>query len=124
MNETLTADCVFCDITAGRGPANFIDQWPDAMAFTPLEGGVTPGHTLVVPRTHVANAIVDPVVTGFSVIRAATLAGQMISNGRMPGANLITSIGQVATQSILHLHWHVVPRHHGDGLPLPWTVPG
>lgn len=98
-----------------------IDSWPDAMAFTPSHGGVAPGHTLVVPRAHVANAIVDPVVTGIAVIRAATLAGQMIAAAQMPGANLITSVGKAATQSVFHLHWHIVPRQEGDGLCLPWT---
>jgi histidine triad (HIT) family protein len=106
---TSASHCPFCDIATGCGPAHVIDTWPDAMAFTPTNGGVTPGHTLVVPRAHVANAIVDPVVTGVSVIRAATLASQMIRTEQLPGANLITSIGQAATQSVFHLHWHIVP---------------
>ena len=38
-----------------------------------------------------------------------------------PAANLITSKGREATQSVFHLHVHVVPRAAGDGLPLPWT---
>jgi histidine triad (HIT) family protein len=86
-----TSNCPFCDIVTGRGPARVIDSWPDAIAFAPIQGGVTPGHALVVPRAHVADAIVDPVVTGISVIRAAALAAQMIKDEEMPGANLITS---------------------------------
>ena len=40
----------------------------------------------------------------------------------MPGeSNLITSIGPAATQTVPHLHLHLVPRRPGDGLPLPWT---
>jgi histidine triad (HIT) family protein len=38
-----------------------------------------------------------------------------------PAANLITSKGAAATQTVYHLHVHVVPRQGGDGLPLPWT---
>ena len=38
-----------------------------------------------------------------------------------PSANLITSIGAAATQTVFHLHVHVVPRHEGDGLLLPWS---
>jgi histidine triad (HIT) family protein len=35
--------------------------------------------------------------------------------------NLSTSKGEAATQSVFHLHVHVVPRQEGDRLPLPWT---
>ena len=35
--------------------------------------------------------------------------------------NLITSVGAAATQTVKHLHIHIVPRHEGDGLHLPWT---
>jgi histidine triad (HIT) family protein len=56
-----------------------------------------------------------------TMARTAQLAGRMIAGGEMPGANIITSIGRVATQSVFHLHVHIVPRHEGDGLCLPWT---
>ncbi|MEU3978362.1 HIT family protein [Streptomyces bacillaris] len=39
----------------------------------------------------------------------------------LPAANLITSKGAEATQSVYHLHVHIVPRRDGDNLPLPWT---
>lgn len=38
-----------------------------------------------------------------------------------PDANIITSKGSLATQTVFHLHVHLVPRAAGDGLPLPWT---
>lgn len=47
--------------------------------------------------------------------RAAELMAEL------PAANLITSKGDAATQSVLHLHVHVVPRQADDDLPLPWT---
>jgi histidine triad (HIT) family protein len=40
-----------------------------------------------------------------------------------PAANLITSKGSAATQTVFHLHVHLVPRQVDDGLPLPWTPP-
>lgn len=39
----------------------------------------------------------------------------------VPAANIITSRGSAATQTVYHLHLHVVPRREGDGLGLPWT---
>lgn len=104
--------CVFCDIVAGGAPANVVEQWPDAIAIVPLNP-VTPGHVLIVPKAHVPDALSSPLVAGFTMARAAEYA-----NGP---CNIITSVGEVATQSVFHLHIHVVPRRPGDGLALPWT---
>ncbi|GGX40535.1 HIT family protein [Streptomyces noursei] len=108
--------CVFCDIAAGKAPATIIREWPDALAFRPRSGGVNDGHTLVIPRTHVADAIEDPDVTADAVRRAAQYAAEAGAD-----LNLITSVGPHATQTVFHLHWHIVPRAKADGLPLPWT---
>lgn len=107
--------CVFCEIVAGRLPADVEEEWLDAIAIRPRSGGVTEGHVLVLPRVHVQDAGVDPVVTGAVMARAAELMAAH------PAANLITSRGAAATQTVHHLHVHVVPRADGDDLPLPWT---
>ncbi|WP_329564360.1 HIT domain-containing protein (plasmid) [Streptomyces uncialis] len=107
--------CVFCAIAAGQAPALIVRQWPDALAIRPRSGGVNDGHVFVLPRVHVQDAGTDPDVTAAVMRRAAELMAGL------PAANLITSKGDAATQSVLHLHVHVVPREDGDGLPLPWT---
>lgn len=104
--------CVFCAIVAGQAPATVVAEWPDALAIVPHRP-VVPGHVLVIPRTHVRDFADDPEVTAATMRRAAELA-------RGP-ANLITSAGEEATQTVFHLHVHIVPRADGDGLPLPWT---
>jgi histidine triad (HIT) family protein len=106
--------CVFCSIAAGTAPATVVREWPDALAIVPL-GPVTVGHVLVIPRQHVANVGEDPAVSAATMARAAELAAEL------PAANVITSKGSEATQTIWHLHLHVVPRRADDGLPLPWT---
>ncbi|MFI0470930.1 HIT family protein [Saccharopolyspora sp. 5N102] len=106
--------CVFCAIAAGREPATIVREWADVIAIRPL-GEVTDGHVLVIPRTHVADAGVDPAVSARTMACAAELMAQW------PAANIITSRGADATQTVFHLHIHVVPRAAGDGLPLPWT---
>jgi histidine triad (HIT) family protein len=104
--------CVFCAIVAGDSPAEVVRQWPGAIAIVPLKP-VTKGHVIVLPKVHVATAIADPVLTGYVMTCAATLAPHP--------SNIITSIGSEATQTIMHLHIHVVPRAPGDGLNLPWS---
>lgn len=106
--------CVFCAIVAGTAPATVVREWPGVIAIRP-RGGVHPGHVLVIPRVHVADAGVDPVVSGLTMAAAAELMAEL------PAANIITSRGAAATQTVFHLHIHVVPRAIGDGLPLPWT---
>ncbi|MFE7415048.1 HIT family protein [Streptomyces laurentii] len=107
--------CVFCAIVNGRAPATIVREWPDVIAIRPRSGGVNERHVLVLPRVHVPDAGTDPSVTASVAHRAAELMAEH------PSANLITSKGDPATQTVYHLHVHVVPRADGDGLPLPWT---
>lgn len=108
-------DCPFCAITAGTAPANIVRAWHDALAIRPRGGGVNDSHVLVIPMVHVADAGEDPAVTAAVMARAAELMAER------PAANIITSKGRDATQSVFHLHVHVITRTAGDGLPLPWT---
>ena len=105
-------DCIFCDIAKGQAPAQWVNSWPDAIAIVPL-GPVVAGHTLVIPRRHVADAASDPETTAATMRRAAEIAPWP--------SNIITSIGAPATQTVFHLHVHIVPRAEGDGLALPWS---
>jgi histidine triad (HIT) family protein len=106
--------CPFCEIVAGRAPATVVREWDDVLAIVPL-GPVVDGHVLVIPREHVTDFADDPVVSATTTYRAAELAAE--SSQPM---NLITSRGKAATQSVFHLHLHLVPRAEGDGLALPW----
>jgi histidine triad (HIT) family protein len=109
--------CPFCvRIAAGevehRWP--FGTSIPLVVAFTPLDP-VTPGHTLVVPVQHVEDVAADPWWSAMTM-RAAAEVAEWVGD-----CNVITSRGVAATQSVRHLHLHVVPRRAGDGLALPWT---
>ena len=109
--------CVFCGIVAGTEPATMVDHWHDAVAFVPLNPVVS-GHTLIVPREHVPDAVDSPAVTGMVMVRAAEFAR------KYEASNILTSVGAAATQSVFHLHVHVVPRRLGDQLMLPWGTTG
>jgi histidine triad (HIT) family protein len=105
--------CVFCDrIQAGEYD---VEPRRGCYVFPPLNP-VTPGHLLVVPGEHVRDAAAAP-ATAAAVMHQAALIVQRAGGN----ANIITSIGPAATQTVMHLHVHVVPRREGDGLALPWT---
>jgi len=108
----LPPSCTFCAIIDGRAPATVVRRWRDAIAFVPLSP-VTEGHVLIVPKHHVVDATEEPQVTADVMRAAAEYADRP--------CNIITSAGPEATQTVFHLHVHVVPRREGDGLPLPWT---
>jgi len=110
----MAAVCVFCAIVAGLAPADIVREWDDVIAIRPLNP-VTPGHVLVIPHTHVADVGERPLISARTMACAAELAAAL------PAANVITSKGSAATQTVAHLHLHVVPRTTGDALPLPWT---
>ncbi|MFD6186767.1 HIT family protein [Rhodococcus sp. NPDC059969] len=112
----MPTDCVFCDIASGRAPATIVRRWPQVFAIVPLDP-VTPGHLLVLPYEHVPDAGADPLVSALTMAAASELVAEL------PSANILTSKGRPATQSVDHVHFHVVPRRSGDGLALPWAPP-
>ena len=116
----MSSVCVFCAIAAGEAPAEFVEDIGadyanevGAMIFRPL-GPQVPGHVLVVPRQHVANATEDLTIT------AATMAAAAEYASLVGPCNIITSVGAEATQSVFHLHVHVLPRGASDGLRPSW----
>ena len=114
--------CPFCDIAEDilhgrRLPLSRWDRYDasGAYAITPLNP-VTDGHVLIIPFEHVASALVRPRLTGFVMDCAAEYAAEYANE-----CNIITSAGKSATQTVRHLHVHIVPRREGDGLLLPWS---
>lgn len=110
------SDCVFCGIVAGSEPVQIVREWPDAVAFVPLNP-VIDGHVLVIPRIHVEDALESPIITVLTVSRTIEL---ILDSTHYDACNILTSVGTAATQSIFHLHIHCIPRYHGDQLMLPW----
>ncbi|MFG2094104.1 HIT domain-containing protein [Streptomyces sp. NPDC048612] len=110
--------CAFCRMAAGTEPTPLVRDWPEAFAIEPRRP-VTPGHLLVIPRRHVRDATTDPAVTAAVMQRAAELGAELAGD-----LNLITAVGRAATQTVFHAHVHLIPRHHDDGLPLPWAPQG
>jgi histidine triad (HIT) family protein len=106
--------CVFCGYS---GPSPILRDTGDTIIFEPLNP-VTAGHVIVVPTAHVDHFTASPALTARVMRRAAEYAEDA------GDCNIITSKGPSATQTVEHLHVHVVPRFDGDGLALPWAPAG
>lgn len=72
---------------------------------------------LIVPKRHVEDFADDPEVTAYVMRYAA----RFVESEGIGHCNLISSRGVDATQSVFHLHVHIVPRWKNDGLMLPWS---
>ncbi len=107
-------DCLFCRIAAGEVAARFVLEDETCVAFLDHRP-VFPGHTLLLPRAHVEtlldlpDALVAPLFTNARRLARAMETG-LGADGSFVGANNRVS------QSVPHVHVHVVPRRRKDGL--------
>ncbi len=113
------ANCVFCDILAGRLPASVVYQDELCTAFMDIQP-VNPGHVLVVPARHATYLADLDAETGAQMFRVAQRLAQALreSGVRCEGVNLFLADGEAAMQEIFHVHLHVFPRYRGDGFGL------
>ncbi len=119
------SNCVFCDIVSGQAPASIVYENEVALAFMDIYP-VHPGHTLVVPRTHVVNLASCPTeLVGELFQLSARIAPAIATATDAAGFNVWTANGKAAGQEVFHLHLHILPRYHDDtfGLRFPKGYP-
>jgi histidine triad (HIT) family protein len=115
--------CDFCEIVNGTVPAVVVGETSGALAVLPLHPA-TKGHTLVIPKIHLNDFLEVDDATAGELARTVTSAGRALSKALRPdGMNVITSAGAAATQTVPHLHIHVVPRWHDDAIGPIWPSP-
>jgi histidine triad (HIT) family protein len=107
-------DCVFCSIAAGEIEADVVLETDDVVAFLDKRP-VFKGHVLLVPREHIVTLpelpteLRDPFLAAAQQIAAAVVAA-------FGAQGSFVAMNNVVSQSVPHLHLHVVPRTKGDGL--------
>ncbi|AQP46107.1 HIT family protein [Tessaracoccus flavus] len=113
--------CPFCEIVLRDDPdAREVYRDEYVVAFFPTEPAVL-GHTMVVPRKHVADIWkLDEETAGHLARATVRLAGAIREALHPEGLNVIQSNGEAATQTVFHLHVHLVPRWDGDAMGPIW----
>ena len=108
------ADCLFCGIVAGTVPAFKVVDSPDGVGFLDIRP-VFKGHVLIAPRTHVVTLPDLPVadLPGYFGLVQRIAAAVPVALGAQ---GTFVAINNIVSQSVPHLHTHVVPRTKGDGL--------
>jgi histidine triad (HIT) family protein len=106
--------CVFCSVVAGEVPAFKVADEPDGVGFLDVRP-VFKGHVLVVPRPHVPQLPDLPaeLLPGFFALVQRIAAAVPDALGAQ---GTFVAMNNVVSQSVPHLHAHVVPRTKGDGL--------
>lgn len=117
---TADSDCPFCNIVDGNATADVVYRDENVIVFLPDEPA-TLGHVLVVPTKHVPDIWSLDDATAEAVSRIAILTARA-TKAALPldGLNIIQSNGEAATQTVLHLHVHVVPRYADDDIAPFW----
>jgi len=106
--------CLFCSAVAGTLAVQTVLETPAVFAFLDHRP-VFKGHVLVVPRSHIvtiADLPPDEVGPYFSDVRRVAIA---VETGLGAGGSFV-AVNNKVSQSVPHLHTHVVPRTKGDGL--------
>jgi histidine triad (HIT) family protein len=106
--------CLFCDIVSGVAPAEVVLETEHVVGFLDVRP-VFKGHVLVVPRHHVVTLpdlpgeLRDPWLEAGQRVAAAVVTG-------LGAQGSFVAVNNTVSQSVPHLHLHVVPRTKGDGL--------
>jgi histidine triad (HIT) family protein len=111
---TAPSSCTFCGIVAGEVTASRVLEDESFMAFLDVRP-LFPGHTLVVPRDH-HETLADLPAGGVGPLfdRVRALAAAM--EDALGAQGSFVAVNNRVSQSVPHLHVHVVPRTRGDGL--------
>lgn len=107
-------DCVFCEVVAGDRQAHEVERGPSTLAFLD-HAPLFPGHVLVVPLEHHVTLVDLPGAQLESYLGAVqrVAAALPVATGC---TGTLVAMNNLVSQSVPHLHTHVVPRTRGDGL--------
>lgn len=106
--------CIFCQIASGEAKAAIVYQNDHVIAFLDTRP-LFKGHVLLIPRQHIETFQELPP----ELVQPFFLAGQLITmavQDAMQSEGIFNAMNNIVSQSVPHLHLHIVPRKKGDGL--------
>jgi histidine triad (HIT) family protein len=112
-------ECIFCKIANNEIPSYKVYEDDKILAFLDI-APTSPGHILVVSKKHYQNMEEISEAELCNLIKIVKRIGKDLKDKlNDPGYNICVNNDPVAGQLIPHLHFHIIPRHQGDGLQ-PW----
>lgn len=108
--------CVFCKIINGEIPSFKIYENDYVLCFLDINAS-TPGHTLIVPKQHFNNIFDLNEEYAKEIIKAVKHVSVTLKEKlNVEAVNIINNSGELAGQTVMHFHIHVIPRYENDGV--------
>lgn len=120
--EHTDPNCIFCKIVAGQIPCWKLYEDDAVLAFLDI-GPLCGGHCLVIPKLHyeTIDEMSDDEVAACARVLPALSRAVREATG-VKGWNVLQNNGKVSGQAVGHVHFHIIPRHEGDGLGYRWPA--
>ena len=110
--------CVFCKIIKGEIPSKKIYEDDDVLAILDISLA-TLGHTLVLPKKHYENLFSIENNDYLKVMEKVKMLAKAITSAlNASGCNILNNCGELAGQSVMHFHVHIIPRYENDDLKI------
>lgn len=114
-------DSIFSRIIAGEIPCHRVFENDHVLAFLDINP-LAAGHTLVVPKTAAARLEDLPPDAAAEVARQlGPIARRVLAAVGAEDYNVLQNNGPASGQEVPHVHFHIIPRRHGDGLGYRWN---
>ena len=109
-------DCIFCAIAEGEIPSFKVYEDDLVLAYLDINP-CSEGHTLVIPKAHYAGLLDAPdAALGEILSRVKKVAAHIKEALPCDGFNILQNNGESAGQTVMHVHFHIVPRYGKDEL--------
>ena len=114
-------NCIFCKIANGSIPSKTLYEDEEFRVILDL-GPATKGHALILPKEHAANLYELPEETAGKTMKLAKKMATLLTDKlHADGLNLVQNNGEVAGQTVMHFHLHLIPRYENDGQNILWN---
>lgn len=113
-------DCIFCKIAAGEIPSRTIYEDERFRAILDISPA-SKGHAIILPKNHAANIyeLSEEDASKIFVV-GKKIACAMKNAMQCEGLNILQNNGELAGQTVFHLHLHVLPRYQDDNVAFSW----
>lgn len=106
--------CIFCSIIEGNIPSKKVYEDDEILAILDISQ-TTKGHTLVMPKKHYENFLEMPAEEfGRLMEKTKDIAARAVRNLDAKGCNILINTNEVAGQSVMHTHVHIIPRYDAN----------
>lgn len=120
MSKITDNDCIFCKIAAGEIPSTTIYEDDDFKVILDISPA-SKGHAVILPKNHAKNLFELPDDDAEKIFKVAKKCGDAMTRAlHCDGMNVLQNNGEVAGQTVFHLHVHLIPRYKDDDVHIKW----